>query len=1122
MKKHLFLRHLYVVLPLFLIVFFSSRLYGAEQQEKVTISVKNVSIIQFFKEIENRTSYKFFYKDSQVENLPPVTINATEKPLAELLNSVFASIDISYEISGNQIVLTQRSTVTNKNRIITGVVTDKKNEPLAGVAVMITGTLKGVHTEADGSFSIEIPAGVEQSLLFRMIGMKDLTIKLDKRTRYNVVLEDDAFVMSDVVVTGIVNRKKESFTGSASTITSKELVRVGNKNIFESLKNIDPSIYIMDNLTNGSNPNALPQMEMRGTSSFPADETTGITIKGNYANVPNTPLFILDGFETTVERVIDMDMNRIESVTILKDASAKALYGSKAANGVVVIETKKMAGNDQRITYTGSMDISMPDLSSYNLANAAEKLEIERIEGVYSYPNNIEEQLKANILYNDRKKLVEEGLDTYWLSKPLRVGVGSKHNVNIELGDSKSLKGVVDFTYNKINGVMKESYRRNVSGSVNLSYRYRNIIFRNIMTATSNFSQESPWGDFGTYAKMNPYWRSNDPETGLLLRWAEASTYTPNPMYDATIGTSITSSYLDFLNNFYVELKPTEHIKVTGRVGISAKRSGADEFLPANHSTYSTSTYMDRERGDVISMKRGSYRLDNGKSSSLSGDINASYTRNFDRHYVFVNIGAFVSETSYSAYVNRAEGFPNNQAADITFARQYAEGTRPVGISSLNRELSVLSTANYSYDNRYMLDATYRLSASSLYGNDNRWAPGWSVGIGWNINNEGFLKDSKVIEQLKLRASVGLTGNQNFNTSYAVGTYQYYTDYNYNGFTGAYLSNLPNPQLSWEQKKDYNIGLDATIGPLRLRADYYDSYTENMVTDISVSPSTGFSIVKDNLGLVQNKGYEVNMNINLFQNKNGFFNIFGSATSNTNIIKKLSESMKTYNALQEKEAADKGNNKPVLMYKDGMSMTSIWAVRSLGIDPMNGLEVYVKRDGTRTYDYDPLDLTVVGDTKPKVRGHFGFTAEYKGFGFSTTFRYLAGGQMYNQTLVDRVENIDVAFNVDKRVLSGRWQTPGQHALYKRLGTFTYEEDPTSRKEMTRATSRFVQDWNELTWGAASLYYDFPKFFTDNLKIQRARFSVYMNDILTISSIELERGLSYPFARTLSCSLSITF
>jgi len=394
--------------------------------------------------------------------------------------------------------------------------------------------------------------------------------------------------------------------------------------------------------------------------------------------------------------------------------------------------------------------------------------------------------------------------------------------------------------------------------------------------------------------------------------------------------------------------------------------------------------------------------------------------------------------------------------------------------------------------------------------------------MGWNINNEGFLKNSNVIKQLKLRGSVGVTGNQNFDTSYAVGTYKYYTDYNYMGFTGAYLSNLPNPALMWEQKKDYNVGIDATISALRLKADYYDSYTENMVTNVSVSPSTGFGMVKDNLGLVRNRGFEVTANINLWQKENGFVNIYGSVASNVNEIVSLSESMKTYNALQEKEAADKGNNKPVLMYKDGMSMTAIWAVRSLGIDPMNGKEIYLKKDGTRTYVYDPLDLTVVGDARPDARGHFGITAEYKGFGFSTTFRYQVGGQMYNQTLVDRVENIDVNFNVDKRVLSGRWQTPGQHAMFKKLGTYTTVDDSRSRQEMTRATSRFVQNMNDLTWGTATLYYDFPKSMIDNWNIQRMRFSLYMNDILTISSIETERGLNYPFARTVSCSLSITF
>jgi TonB-linked SusC/RagA family outer membrane protein len=794
--------------------------YG--QQERVSLELNNVSMTQFFKEIEQRTAYKFFYKDSHVENAPMVSVSATNTPLRDVLNNVFSQTSLTYEVSGNQIVITSKEAKTQQQEIVvSGLVTDPAGLPLPGVAVMIPGTTRGVDTDLDGKFQIVIQPGETSVLDFKMIGMEDYTLRLGDRAYYEIVMQESQLQLSEVVVTGIVDKKAESFTGSVSTVTSEELIRAGNQNVFESLKNIDPSIYIMDNLTQGSNPNALPGMEIRGTSSFPVDENEiGVDLKGNYGNIPNMPLFILDGFETSVERVMDMDMNRVESVTILKDASAKALYGSKAANGVVVIETKKLKGNQQRVTYTGSMDIEMPDLTSYNLANAREKLEVERIEGLYTATNNIEEQLRLNELYNDRKKLIEEGLDTYWLSKPLRVGVGSKHNLNIELGDSRSLKGVADFTYNKINGVMKDSYRRNISGTVNLSYRYKNVVFRNIMTAVSNMSEDSPWGSFGDYARMNPYWRSHDPETGLLERWAEAGSFTPNPMYDATIGTLYESTYLDFTNNFYVEYRPTTHIKVTGRMGISAKRSGADEFLPANHSTFSTSSYMYNES---LRMRRGSYRLDNGKSSSFSGDVNASYTRNFDRHFISANIGAFASESSYSAYVNRAEGFPNNQAADITFARQYAEGSRPVGLSSLNREMSVLATANYAYDNRYLADVTYRLSASSLYGKDNRWAPGWSVGLGWNIHYENFMEGADFIDQLKLRGSVGVTGNQNFNTSYAVGTYQYYTDFNYNGFTGAYLSNLPNPQLKWEQKKDWNLGLDAQIGPLMLRADYYDS-----------------------------------------------------------------------------------------------------------------------------------------------------------------------------------------------------------------------------------------------------------------------------------------------------------
>lgn len=1112
----------FITLPLCCLLL-SGTLFGVGQQEIISLSLSNIPLTQFFREVEQKTTYKFFYKDSHVENASLVTIEASNSTLKDILNKVFEGTTLSYEFSGNQIVIkSKESPRSDKEIVINGLVTDSEGSPLPGVAVMIPRSTRGVDTGLDGTFQIVVVEGTDNYLEFRMIGMEDYSLRLDNRAYYEIVMQESQTLLSEVVVTGIVEKRAESFTGSVSTISSAQLTRVGNRNVLESLKNIDPSVYIMDNLSQGSNPNALPGMEIRGTSTFPIDENDiGIDLKGNYGNIPNMPLFILDGFETSVERVMDMDMNRIESVTILKDASAKALYGSKAANGVIVIETKKLQGNQQRITYTGSLDLEIPDLTSYNLANSREKLEIEMIEGVYTALNNTNEQMRLTALYNQRKKLIEEGLDTYWLSKPLRVGVGNKHNLNIELGDSRSLKGIVDFTYNNINGVMKGSYRRNISGTVNLSYRHKKLLFRNIMTAVSNKSEESPWGDFGSYARMNPYWRSNDPETGNILRWAETSgsSSTPNPMYDSQIGTLNQETYLDFTNNFYAEFQPTTHFKITGRMGVAAKRSNADEFLPANHSVYSTWQYL---TNDNLKMRRGSYRLDSGQSSSFSGDVNASYTRNLDRHFISTNIGAFAAESMYSAYVNRAEGFPNNQSADITFARQYTEGSRPVGLSSLNREVSLLATANYAYDNRYLADVTYRLSASSLYGKDNRWSPGWSVGVGWNIHYESFMQNLQFIDQLKLRGSVGVTGNQNFNTSYAVGTYQYYTDYNYGGFTGAYLSNLPNPQLSWEQKKDWNVGLDLNIGPVQLRADYYDSYTENMVTNISVSPSTGFSMVRDNLGLVNNRGYEIFANVLAYSGNEGFLNLYGSIAYNQNEIVRLSESMRTYNQLQEQAAADQGNNKPVLKYEDGMSMTAIWAVPSKGIDPMNGQEIYVKKDGSLTYQYDPLDMVVTGDTKPKARGHFGFSAEYKGFGFSSTFRYMYGGQMYNQTLVDRVENINIDYNVDKRVLLGRWQTPGHIAPFKRLGTFRYEDDPTTRQAMTQPTSRFVQDRNELTWGTATVYYEIPRHIVNRWNLDRMRVSVYMNEILTLSSIELERGLNYPFARTVSCSLSITF
>lgn len=1004
---------------------------------------------------------------------------------------------------------------TRQQVAVSGQVLDSDGEPLIGATVRNVKTKAGCVTDLDGRF--QMPVNEPVKLIITYIGKKPVEIDAVPGSPVKIIMEDDGSQLQEVVVTGIYERKAGSFTGAATSFNEKDLSRVGNQNILQSLKNLDPTVYIPANMTMGSDPNTLPDVSIRGTSSFPAGESS-TTFKSNYQNQPNQPLFILDGFETTIETVMDMDMNRVKSLTILKDASAKALYGSKAANGVIVIETKTLSGDRPSITYSGSIDIEAPDLSSYNLCNAMEKLQAELNEGLYT--NNYDPQQQATLtqLYNTRYKLAKEGLDTYWISKPLRTGVGQKHSVQAELGSpSTGVRALLDVTYNDVAGVMKDSYRKSIQANGSISYRTSNLLFRNVMTVISNWSQDSPYGSFGDYTKMNPFWQATDRD-GNIYRYAEGSGgyqssggsigIVANPMYDATIGTSLKSTYLKFTDNFYAEWYVIKPLKVTARLGVSQQMSDANSFYPAQHSmfaSYSTSP------SDL--MRRGRYILENGKMTTISGDLGVNYTQQFDKHSLFLNGTAFISETKSSTYQHIAEGFPNSVNADITFARQYAEGTTPVGMSSLNREVSFLAAASYDYDNRYLFDSSFRIGASSLFGANNRWAPAWSAGIGWNIHNEAFLRDQAVITQLKLRGSIGLTGNQNFATNNAIATYQYYTGKIYLNQTGAYLTVMPNPDLKWEQKKDYNVGLDLRMwSRLSLTANIYSADTKNMLTAVSRPTSTGFATVMDNLGLVRNQGFDVTANVTAVQNKNGFLNLFGSIAYNKNKIVRLSESMRSYNETMRKLAAENNRSVPVLMYEDGMSMNTIWAVPSAGIDPQTGQEVYIKQDGSLTYTYDTADLVNAGVSAPKYQGNFGFTAEWKGIGLSTTFTYLGGCQYYNSTLVDRVENVDMAYNVDRRVLTGRWQTPGQITPYKKFDSGT----------TTRATTRFVQDRNELTWSSLTVYYDFPRKFIRPAYMQHLRLSFYINDITTISSIDIERGLTYPFARNMSFKLTATF
>ena len=1001
------------------------------------------------------------------------------------------------------------------SRIISGTVVDENGEPLPGAHVMQKKVNKNdsqaaVVVDVDGKFMITVPAATKE-LEVSYMGYDTKVVTLTKEKNYEISLRPSSELMEEVVVTGAFTRKANTYTGSVTTVKSDELLRVGNSNLLASLANIDPSFVKIDNLSAGSNPNAMPDFQMRGQTGF-AD------LKGEYESNPNQPLFILDGFETDLTKIMDLDMNMVASVTLLKDATAKAIYGSKAANGVIVVETKRPEAGRLKMTYNGSFNFEMPDLSSYDLCNSAEKLQAEKMAGIYTSDNAVS-QISLEKLYQTKLNEVLAGVNTDWTAQPTRMGVGQKHAIYMEGGDQYMLYGV-DLSYNNIQGVMKGSDRTTFQGGVTLSYRIKNFMFRNKLSVTYNEANDSPYGNFGTYALMNPYSRLYD-EKGHLIQnyeYESGGAVTTNPIWNSTINTVDLTKYTDITNNFYVEWNPLVNLKLTGRLGLTKKTTSIDDFKPASHTDF---VYYSGE--DLY--KKGSYKKSEGDNFNINGDLGLSYSVQLKKHLVFFNGQLNFSNYTYNTAVMRAEGFPNENMNHISFGVQYDSSTgKPTGTEGISRSIGGIASLNYSYDDRYLFDANYRLTGSSEFGANSRWGSFWSLGAGWNIHKESFLEDSEIINRLKLRASTGYTGSQGFSTYEAMATLKYYGNKSYNGYIGSYLVGLANPDLRWQKKLDNSFGVDFTLFKNRLngRFDYYTSLTKGMLTDITVPPSTGFYSYRENMGETENKGYEAYLNFRAFDHKasKSYLNVFTSLARNKNKIKKISNTLKKFNDDQDanKTQADNAANKanitsPSVRFEEGQSMTAIWAVPSLGIDPQNGKEIFVKKDGTVTYEWRAEDQVQCGDSQPEFTGNFGFNSEIKGFGLSATFSYRLGGQLYNQTLVDKVENASIYYNVDRRVFTDRWQKEGDVALYKSIADKSY----------TRPTSRFVEDNNTLTLSSVNVYYDFRhcKFMKDSF-LERLKVSAYMNDVFVISSIKTERGTSYPFARTVSLAVQATF
>ena len=915
--------------------------------------------------------------------------------------------------------------------------------------------------------------------------------------------------IGNVVVTGILNIAQKSFSGSSTTITGEQLKTVAPQgNALSAIQIFEPSFRIAENLDMGSNPNALPQMYVRGRSGIgtPAlDES--LTSEHALKNDPNQPIFMLDGYEVSMEKIYDLDIERIETYTIPKDAAATAMYGSRAANGVVVITTKPLPAGRLNVTYSGNFTINAPDLSSYNLMNAREKLEAERLAGYYDTddPSQIATKLKE---YNGKLQNIERGIETDWLALPLRTSFGHKHSIGIA-GASDAFRYGLDLMYDDQEGVMKGQNRKKMSAALNLQYQYKGLTFRNQMTTTLVNSQESPYGTFSDYVRMNPYdtYLDENGNIGMnMATWHSGSPYR-NPMYDATLGSFDKGKRHEFYDQFDVRYYLNKKINFKANVALGYIVGDSDKFTdPA------AAKFQSRETKGQLTTSRQ-------KQSTYDISLNGYYNDQIGRHNINFVVGLNIREekTNYEGFTY--SGFPEGgfsapgYAKDID-TKSYLEGK--------NRLFGALAVLNYSYNDVIFADLSGRIDGSSQFGSNKRFAPFFSTGAGVNVHNLKFFKENTPwLTQFKLRGTYGMTGKVSFPSYAAQNKYEMFTDWQYPTGDGVQIMYLGNPNLKWERTLQTDLGFEFEIlkGLFYAKYNYYIKDTHDNIADMFIPTSSGFTSYKENIGRMENRGHEIKLQSRVVNTRNTIINLIFNGASNKGKLKKISNSLRAYNdRVNEHYNSNQGGNDvqstPLLRYVEGGSLTGIYAMRSLGIDPATGKELYMRRDGSTTFKWDPAENVLVGDTEPSMSGSFGLSAYWKGFTLDTYFMYEWGGQRYNQTLRTTIEMADILnSNCDRRVLSDRWIKPGDIARFRDIKDYN---------SVTRPTSRLVQNYSYLNMSSLSVGYEFKRDMIRKLGLYRLKLQFNCRDLFTASSIQVERGLSSPYARAFTLSVNASF
>ena len=1017
--------------------------------ERLTLDVKNQPLKEILQKIESKVPVKFAYSKEAIGSVEGVSITAHNEKLSDVLDRLFKPRRIHYQVLGDQIILNQylnegRKSVEeeaslrsgNVQSIITGKVITETGESIPGVNVLLKGTTIGTVTDVDGQYSLEV-ADLTRTLIFSYIGYKSMEVPINGRTTVDVTLVEDAQNLQEVVVVGYSTKKQSELSSSVSVVSGEELRDVTSNDVTSLLQGKAPGVVVSNS---SGDPNAEPTIIIRGSSSITAG---------------SEPLYVVDGIIGG-----SANPNDIESITVLKDAAATGLYGSRASNGVIIITTKSGKSGKTRVNVSSTVGFNKASMGNYQVMNSRQLYEYQRS---FWDPATFDSDRPASLLNQD----------TDWRSLMFSTGMTHNHTVTVSGGSEKTQMYVSGNYYNE-EGTLGPSGNRAYNIRSNISHNISDKLKLSVrLNAKSRKKEwEAAGSNFLTNHENMPWDNPYNPDGSLKMGIEEGWIGRDND---------------NFLHGWQYNFDVANESSLNGDVMIDYQITKGLTFASYNRASYN---HGKRELYYDIRSKAGTGegRLTNDfyNSNQLITSNRLIYETNINRHNFNTILVAEAeknfSETNSVMGAGLAPGLHVMDAASTILRAGSNTGENAFGKG--------LIQVDYNFDNRYFIVGSFIRESSSRFGANNRSANFYTLGGSWILNNEAFMENQSLFDLLKLRASYGLTGNAQIGNYQTLGLYSFSSQYA--GYSAAFPSQLANDNLTWEKAETVNFGVDVGVfNRISLNVDVYQKVSRALLLNVELPYTTGFTSVIQNVGSVRNRGLEFNLNT---------INLNRAVKWETNFNIAFNKS-KVLTLDQGKDIIEVGSGyNPTRIIREGEDLNTWFMRKWAGVDPANGDPLWeVVTPGpngdevSTTNNYSEATLQVVGTFTPAFTGGMSNVITYKSLTLSSFFNFVKGVQVW--TYSDLLIDSDGAYDDEnQRVLvdgESRWEKPGDIATHPRpvFGGNLNSNQPSSR---------YLQDGSYIRLRNVRLAYKLPGSLMSKVNIPNASVFISGDNLLTIT------------------------